>query len=260
MSSPDLSGSPFETLDPRFDAKDPSRCQSSSASPRAAAGPKARPSSGRPLPGLDRHPQRPDDALGRERRPLGVPLSRRQHQRPRRRPPGPARQLRAPAAASPAPRSTARSPFADRYQGRRLNSPNDVVVRSDGSIWFTDPAYGIDHDYEGHAPEPSRRLPRLPRRPATGEVSRVADDFVRPTASPSRPTSAGSTSPTPGRPTNPTARANPRLRRRDGRTLADGGVFAVCDAGIFDGFRVDEAGRMWAAAGDGVHCLIPTAR
>ena len=41
--------------------------------------------------------------------------------------------------------------LADRFEGKRLNSPNDVVVHSDGSIWFTDPAYGIDSDYEGHA-------------------------------------------------------------------------------------------------------------
>ena len=44
--------------------------------------------------------------------------------------------------------------LADRYQGKRFNSPNDVVVKSDGSIWFTDPSYGIDSNYEGFlAPE-----------------------------------------------------------------------------------------------------------
>src|ERR671931_1014125 len=43
--------------------------------------------------------------------------------------------------------------LADRWQGKRLNSPNDVVVRSDGSIWFTDPTYGIDTDYEGDKAE-----------------------------------------------------------------------------------------------------------
>ena len=43
--------------------------------------------------------------------------------------------------------------IADRYQGKRLNSPNDVVVKSDGSIWFTDPPYGILSDYEGNKSE-----------------------------------------------------------------------------------------------------------
>ena len=54
--------------------------------------------------------------------------------------------------------------IADSYQGKRLNSPNDVVVKSDGSIWFTDPPYGILSDYEGHKAEPRDRQQRLPRR------------------------------------------------------------------------------------------------
>ena len=71
--------------------------------------------------------------------------------------------------------------LADRYEGKRLNSPNDVVERSDGSIWFTDPSYGIDSDYEGHRRrQRDRRLPRLPHRPGHGEVRVVADDFDRP--------------------------------------------------------------------------------
>ena len=40
--------------------------------------------------------------------------------------------------------------LTDRYDGKRLNSPNDLVEHSDGAIWFTDPSYGIDSDYEGH--------------------------------------------------------------------------------------------------------------
>ena len=54
--------------------------------------------------------------------------------------------------------------IADSYQGSRLNSPNDVVVQSDGSIWFTDPSYGIDTDYEGARRPRAERLPRLPHR------------------------------------------------------------------------------------------------
>ena len=57
--------------------------------------------------------------------------------------------------------------LVDRYQGKRLNSPNDVVVKSDGTIWFTDPPYGILSDYEGQqGRERDRRLLRLPLRPA----------------------------------------------------------------------------------------------
>ena len=61
--------------------------------------------------------------------------------------------------------------IADSYEGKRLNSPNDVVVRSDGSVWFTDPSYGIESDYEGNRADPrARRLLRLPRRPARRRV------------------------------------------------------------------------------------------
>ena len=60
-----------------------------------------------------------------------------------------------------------RKVLASHYQGKRFNSPNDVVVKSDGSIWFTDPTYGIDSEYEGYIhPLRDRRQQRLSdRRP-----------------------------------------------------------------------------------------------
>ena len=71
--------------------------------------------------------------------------------------------------------------LADDYDGKRLNSPNDVVVRSDGSIWFTDPAYGIDSDYEGHRAESEIGGCHVYRvDPDDGSCAIVADDFVRP--------------------------------------------------------------------------------
>ena len=71
--------------------------------------------------------------------------------------------------------------LADRYDGKRLNSPNDVVVRSDGSIWFTDPSYGIDSRLRRPSGrQRDRWLLRLPLDPATGDLRMVADDFVRP--------------------------------------------------------------------------------
>ena len=68
----------------------------------------------------------------------------------------------------------------DRWQGKRLNSPNDVVVRSDGSIWFTDPPFGLLGHYEGHKAEPE--LPQAVYRidGETGEASVVADDILGP--------------------------------------------------------------------------------
>ncbi|MCC7346952.1 MAG: SMP-30/gluconolactonase/LRE family protein, partial [Variibacter sp.] len=71
--------------------------------------------------------------------------------------------------------------LAERYQGKRLNSPNDVVVKSDGSVWFSDPPYGILSDYEGHKAESElgrNYVFRVDGR--SGEIAPVADDFERP--------------------------------------------------------------------------------
>ncbi|KAA2236048.1 SMP-30/gluconolactonase/LRE family protein [Salinarimonas soli] len=149
--------------------------------------------------------------------------------------------------------------LADRFEGRRLNSPNDVVVRSDGTIFFTDPAYGIDSDYEGHKAESEIGACHLYRiDPRSGALSIAADDFVRPNGLAFSPderilyvADTGATHVTDG----------PRHIRRfavaeDGR-LNGGEVFAVCTAGLFDGFRLDTDGRIWTSAGDGVHCYDP---
>ena len=74
-----------------------------------------------------------------------------------------------------------RTVLADRYDGKRFNSPNDVVVKSDGSIWFTDPSYGIDNDYEGDKAESEIGACHVYRvDPGTGEVEAVITDMVRP--------------------------------------------------------------------------------
>jgi gluconolactonase len=142
--------------------------------------------------------------------------------------------------------------LADRYEGKRFNSPNDVVERADGSIWFTDPSYGIDSDYEGHrAPSEIGGCHVYRIAPETGQVRRVADDFERPNglafALDERRLYIADT-----------RRKHIRLFdvAEDG-TLSGGAVFATCDAGTFDGLRLDDAGRIWAAAHDGVHCFDP---
>ena len=149
--------------------------------------------------------------------------------------------------------------LADEYGGERLNSPNDVVVRSDGSIWFTDPTYGIDSDYEGHRAESAVGACHVYRiDPGSGRVEVAADDFVRPNGLAFSPderllyvVDTGATHVPDG----------PRHIRRFGvgedGSLSGGEVFAVCAAGLFDGLRLDEDGRVWASANDGVHCLDP---
>jgi gluconolactonase len=148
---------------------------------------------------------------------------------------------------------------ADNNRGRRLNSPNDVVVRSDGSFWFTDPAYGIDSDYEGHRADSEIGGCHVYRvDPVTGECRIVADDFVRPNglafSLDERRLFVADTGAT-------HVRDGPRHIRvfdvGDDDTLSGGAVFATCTVGIFDGFRLDDTGRIWASAGDGVHCYDP---
>jgi gluconolactonase len=83
--------------------------------------------------------------------------------------------------ASRAPSTTARSVLASHFEGKRFNSPNDVVVKSDGSIWFTDPSYGIDSDYEGDASASEIGAQRVYRIDASsGAIGVVAGDFVQP--------------------------------------------------------------------------------
>ncbi len=151
------------------------------------------------------------------------------------------------------------SVVAERYQGKRFNSPNDVVVKSDDSIWFTDPRYGIDSDYEGHRAEGEIGACHVYRvDPATGACRVVADDFERPNGLAFAPDERRLYIAD----TGATHRADgPRHIRvfdvtPDG-TLSGGDVFATCTVGLFDGFRLDEAGRIWTSAGDGVHCYDP---
>jgi gluconolactonase len=149
--------------------------------------------------------------------------------------------------------------LTDRFEGKRLNSPNDVVVKSDNSIWFTDPAYGIDSDYEGHrAPSEIGGCHVYRIDPDTRKVTLAVDDFERPNGLAFSPDESslyivdtGATH----------RKEGPRhIRRFDVKpngTLAGGDVFASCTAGLFDGIRVDEAGRLWTSADDGVHCYDP---
>jgi gluconolactonase len=149
--------------------------------------------------------------------------------------------------------------LADSYEGRRLNSPNDVVVHSDGAVWFTDPSYGIDSDYEGHRAESEIGACHVYRvDPATGRCAIAADDFVRPNGLAFTPDEARLYVSDTGFTEAPDG---PRhIRAFDvgaGGALSGGEVFASSTEGLFDGFRFDDAGRLWTSAGDGVHCYEP---
>ena len=153
--------------------------------------------------------------------------------------------------------------LADRWQGKRLNSPNDVVVRSDGSVWFTDPSYGILSDYEGEPAESEIGACHVYRiDPATGAVDQVTDDFVKPNGLAFSPDESMLYVADTGASHDPDG---PRHIRRfklsaDGRKLEQGKLFATCTSGLFDGFRLDRAGRLWCSAHDGVHAYGPDGR
>ena len=149
------------------------------------------------------------------------------------------------------------SVLAERYQGRRFNSPNDVVVKSDGSIWFTDPSYGIETDYEGFAAQSEQNGQHVYRISPTGEITRVATDFVSPNGlafsldeSMLYIVDSGGTS-------SPDGPRHIRSFHVEGATLSGGEVFATCEAGVFDGFRLDSKGRIWVSTAEGVHIYHP---
>ena len=150
----------------------------------------------------------------------------------------------------------------DSHGGKRLNGPNDLIVASDGAIWFTDPGYGIDGPYEGHAAD--SELPRYVYRldAATGEARIVADDFVRPNGLALSPdehrlyvVDSGITHGGP---------AHIRVFDVDEGKLRSGRVFADDFApGFTDGMRLDCDGNVWCSMGwadpaeDGVRCYAP---
>jgi gluconolactonase len=149
--------------------------------------------------------------------------------------------------------------IADSYDGKRLNSPNDVVVKSDGSIWFSDPTYGIDSDYEGHKAESEQKANRVYRvDPQSGAVTVAADDFVQPNGLAFSPDEKILYIVDTGRTHRDDGPAHIRkFTVADNGKLSGGTVFAECTAGLFDGFRLDTAGRIWTSAADGVHCYDP---
>jgi len=151
-------------------------------------------------------------------------------------------------------RDGTRTTIVDRFEGKRLNSPNDIVVASDGAIWFTDPPYGILDDNEGYKADSELggcfvfRLDRV-----TGELAVMSDDLVHPNGlafSPDETTlyvSDTSIARIPGGNHHIVAFDVVDLRR-----LASPRIFAVIEPGVSDGMRVDVEGNLWTSSGDGI--------
>jgi gluconolactonase len=145
---------------------------------------------------------------------------------------------------------------AETFRGRRLNSPNDVVVKSDNSIWFTDPTYGILSDYEGFKAVSEQENCYVFRAdPETGELTVVADDFVKPNGLVFSPDESILYIADSGLSHDPSAPHH--IRAFDvagGRKLTKSRVFAKVSPGVPDGLRCDIEGNVWTSAQDGVHC------
>ena len=150
--------------------------------------------------------------------------------------------------------------LADEFNGKKLNSPNDVVVKSDGSVWFTDPTYGILSDYEGRrAPAEQSGCHVYRIDPETSDIKQVTRDFMQPNGLAFNPDETALFISDTGA---SHAENGPKHIRKfnlgeNGQTLSESTVFAECSAGLFDGFRFDDAGRLWSSAADGVHCYDP---
>ena len=154
-------------------------------------------------------------------------------------------------------RDGAATVIADRFEGRRLNGPNDIACAADGAIWFSDPIYARQTFYEGGRGE-AELAPALYRLSPEGRLTVAARDFKNPNGLAFSPDGRVLYVAETGDQYAPEPR---RFIRRfsvsEGGELSGGERFCEVSPGYADGFRVDEGGRLWSSAGDGVHCIDP---
>ncbi len=149
--------------------------------------------------------------------------------------------------------------LVDRYQGKRLNSPNDLVVKSDGTIWFSDPTFGITHENQGYGGEQEQAGDFVYRfDPETGEIEAVIKEMAKPNGLAFSPdesllyvsdTSAAE---------HPQQHHYIRVYQVvDDRYIKEGRVFAIIEPGEPDGFRVDTQGNIFTSSADSVQVYAP---
>lgn len=151
----------------------------------------------------------------------------------------------------------------DQFNGKPLNAPNDVVVKSDNSIWFTDPGYGIMLNYEGFQAE--YELPTNVYRldPDTGKATVVVDDFIRPNGLCFSPDESKLYITDTGASHGIGGPAHIRVFDVQNDKLTNGQIFVDMKPGFADGIRCDKDGNLWSSSGwgnpedDGVKVFAP---
>lgn len=149
--------------------------------------------------------------------------------------------------------------IAERFEGKRLNSPNDIVVHPDGAIWFTDPPYGINGNYEGYKAEKELKEAVYRADPKTGQVTKITDEVSAPNGLCFSPdykrlyiadTGAG-------------GRDMKSWEMESAKTVRNGKRFILLDIpgtgapSAADGIRCDVDGNVWAGARPGVQIIAP---
>ncbi|XUW90375.1 SMP-30/gluconolactonase/LRE family protein [Burkholderia sp. M6-3] len=149
--------------------------------------------------------------------------------------------------------------IASHFEGKRLNSPNDVIVDSEGAIWFTDPDYGIISDYEGYRADSEIGRCNVYRvSPGDTQVRLVSDDFVKPNGLAFSPDESKLYIADSAASHDDNAPRHIRVFDvASNGALRNGRVFVEMQSGVPDGMRVDEQGNVWTSAEDGVHCYAP---
>lgn len=148
--------------------------------------------------------------------------------------------------------------LADAYDGKCLNAPNDVTVqRSNGAIWFTDPPYGINTDYEGGKQKQENPAALYRLNPQTGQLHCASQHFTGPNGVALSPDEKRLYVTETGEQFSENPERHIRVFDLQDESLTNSRIFARISPGYADGIACDTDGNLWCSAGDGVHCLSP---